>query len=543
MSLISWNDYFVTGIDIIDEQHRWLIDLINEAATVLVQPYATNHEAADRLLDQLTEYAVFHFQTEARLMADLGVDKRHTEHHLASHADFAAHVGEMRERYERTGDVSGGELLTFLANWLIFHILSDDQVLGRQLVAIRGGTSPEVAFERAEGKESDPAIQAKTHALVDLYSLINAQYTNLQAVYQELENHKQHLEEMVAQRTEQLAHARDLAEAASRAKSAFLATISHEFRTPMNAISGMSWALQGEISEPGQREKLQIISKATARLESMLAEVLDMVAVESGELVLEPLDFSLHALLDQVAEEARKDATAKGLGFSIERLPRVPDMLHGDAVRMHQILGHLLSNAVKFTPAGSVSIRVQSTADDHGMHSLEVAVTDTGIGISADDIGRLFRPFEQLDGSRARAQGGAGLGLALCQRIAHLMGGEILPSSAPGQGSRFLLRIPVRPAHAMATQPPAADDDEAAGAESRPELDLAAARILLDRLRPLVAEDDIRALTLWHEASPGLRAGFGTAATRFEKALETYDFQGALGALDGLSESLAGKAQ
>ena len=98
MSLISWNDYFVTGIDIIDEQHRWLIDLINEAATILVQPYATNHEAADRLLDQLTEYAVFHFQTEARLMTDLGVDKRHTEHHLASHADFAAHVGEMRER-------------------------------------------------------------------------------------------------------------------------------------------------------------------------------------------------------------------------------------------------------------------------------------------------------------------------------------------------------------------------------------------------------------------------------------------------------------
>ena len=156
----------------------------------------------------------------------------------------------------------------------MFHILSDDQVLGSQLVAIRKGTAPGEAFERAEGKESDPALQAKTQALIDLYQLINLQYSNLQAVYQELDEHKHHLEEMVAQRTGQLAQARDLAEAASRAKSAFLANMSHEFRTPMNAIAGMSWSLQQEVRDPAQREKLQIIARASQRLQEMLAEVL-----------------------------------------------------------------------------------------------------------------------------------------------------------------------------------------------------------------------------------------------------------------------------
>ncbi len=304
MSLITWNDYFVTGIDIIDEQHRWLIGLINEAAPVLVQPYAISHETADRLLDRLTEYAVFHFQTEAQLMTDNGIDRRHSEHHLASHGDFAAHVGEMRERYERTGDISGGELLTFLANWLVFHILSDDQVLARQLIAIRKGSAPGEAFEKAEGKESDPALQAKTQALIDLYQLINLQYSNLQSVYQELDEHKHHLEDMVAQRTGQLAQARDLAEAASRAKSAFLANMSHEFRTPMNAITGMSWSLQQEVRDPAQREKLQVIARAAQRLQEMLAEVLDMVKLESEQLTLEPVDFSLRALLAHACRDA-----------------------------------------------------------------------------------------------------------------------------------------------------------------------------------------------------------------------------------------------
>lgn len=540
MSLITWNDYFVTGIDIIDEQHRWLIDLINRAATVLVMPYASTHEAADELLDQLTEYAVFHFQTEARLMTEYGIDRRHAEHHIAAHNDFAAHVGEMRERYERTGDISGGELLTFLANWLVFHILSDDQVLGHQLVAIRSGSAANEAFEKAEGKESDPALQAKTQALIDLYQLINQQYSNLQAVYQELGEYRDHLEQKVAQRTEQLAQARDQAEAASRAKSVFLANMSHEFRTPMNAIVGMSWALLQQIDNPAQREKLQIIAKASERLQDILGEVLDMVKLESGELTLEPVDFSLHALLAHAHAAAAMAAEAKGLRFVAEIPPELPDLLHGDARRLGKMLEHLLANAVKFTESGEIRLRAETARAGSPPIQLSLTVSDTGKGIAADDINLLFRPFAQLDAASARAQGGTGLGLALCKRISRLMGGDIAVSSELGHGSSFSMTILLQAAHSPHPQSEASGtrtDAADGGGAPVPPVDWPNVRRHLERLRPLIAEDDIQALSAWNESADLLHGALGPNASQIGHELEAYNFEHALQLLD---RSIAG---
>ena len=156
MALMTWNSNFVTGIDIIDEQHQWLIDLINAAAPVLAIDYDSNHKRADGLLDQLIHYAGFHFATEDRLMREYGIDPRHQANHLDSHGSFAATVTQMRKDYASGDAPSGSKLLSFLANWLIYHILGEDQALARQMKAIDAGMTPAEAFEKAEGARRDP---------------------------------------------------------------------------------------------------------------------------------------------------------------------------------------------------------------------------------------------------------------------------------------------------------------------------------------------------------------------------------------------------
>lgn len=554
MSLITWNDYFVTGIDEIDSQHRRLIDLIGRSARVLVLPYASAHTTADKLLDALTDYVIYHFDTEARLMSEHGVDPRHSEHHLREHADFVARVGEMRRRYEKEGNISGGELLTFLANWLVFHILADDQVLGRQLRAIRAGRGPDEAFESAEGSEADPAQQAQTRALIDLYQLINVQYANLQAANQELEMHRGRLEELVARRTTQLAEARDLAEAASRAKSAFLANISHEFRTPLNAIVGMDWVLLQQIGDPGQRDKLQLIARASERLLGMLDEVLDMVKLEAEQLTLEPVDFDPRTLIERQAAHLAAKAEARGIATALAISGALPGMVHADAARIEQIIDHVLDNAVKFTARGRITLRAEmrrlAAGNDAGATPLLcIDVEDSGCGIAADQLPKLFRPFAQANGGTARAHGGTGLSLALCKRLALLQGGDIEVDSTPGRGSRFRIELPVRivvgdaaaagatppsdaSATATTTEPATAAISEASDGAPPDAAAQLAAGDLLARLRALVAEDDSRALTLWHNSRPALQAVLGAHAVRLERALAGYDFQAALAILD-----------
>ncbi len=542
MSLITWNDYFVTGIDEIDSQHRWLIDLINRAAPVLVLPYESAHAMADELLDALTQYVIFHFQTEERLMNDHGIDHRHSDHHLRVHAGFAARVGEMRQRYDRDRNITaGGDLLTFLANWLIFHILADDQVLGRQLRAIRAGKKPDEAFEDAEGKESDPAQRAQTQALIDLYQLINIQYANLQAANQELELHRGRLEELVSKRTAQLAEARDQAEAASRAKSAFLANMSHEFRTPLNAIVGMDWALLQQVSDPAQREKLRLIARASGRLLGMLDDVLDMVKLESGELTPEPVDFSPRMLIERQSANLREQAAARSLSVSVEVAEPLPEMLHADASRIEQIVSHLIDNAVKFTAEGRIVLRAGArqapTDDGHAGWSLGIEIEDSGCGIEPTQLANLFHPFAQADTSTTRAHGGTGLGLALCKRLALLLAGDIEVQSAPGLGSRFRLQVPATlitgQARMDTARPlPAAPAGPVAEVATLSPAERTAAGELLYRLRTLAAEDDSRALSLWHESAALLTTILGARTTRIEHALASYDFETALTALD-----------
>ncbi len=272
------------------------------------------------------------------------------------------------------------------------------------------------------------------------YLAIKEDITERKRMEQELERHRHHLEELVAERTVELEVAKEAAEAANRAKSSFLANMSHEIRTPMNAILGLGYLLKRSGLEPEQGERLDRLEGAARHLLTIIDDILDISRIEAGKWSLQEVDFRPEDLFGELRAMVGDKAAAKGLGlhFTAEGLPPV---LRGDATRLRQALLNYLGNAIKFSEHGDVTLRAE-VADASGQELLvRYTVADAGIGIPAEQLARLFVPFEQGDPSTTRKYGGTGLGLAITRGLAEMMGGSAGVESVPGRGSTFWLTV------------------------------------------------------------------------------------------------------
>src|SRR5262245_6073251 len=243
--------------------------------------------------------------------------------------------------------------------------------------------------------------------------------------------------ELLKERAEELEKAKLVAEASSRAKSEFLANISHELRTPMNGVIGMTDLTLASDLTPEQRQNLQMVKSSAESLLKLLNELLGYSKVEAGKLELEEIPFSPRQTLDMAAKPQAILARGKGLQFHCETPDEVPDVLIGDPERLRQILVNLIGNAVKFTERGEVRVSVERIAAAAEEVELQFTVMDTGIGVTEDKRDVIFYPFSQADGATTRRFGGTGLGLTISAHLVRMIGGRIWLESEAGRGSRF----------------------------------------------------------------------------------------------------------
>ncbi len=371
---------------------------------------------------------------------------------------------------QRTAEMFACPLEQLIGSEYVSHLQPDVQALGREnmhrlLASAIDHVDVERPYWRADGSEFwgrlvGDRFHDEQGARLGLIGMID-DISQRRRAEADLALHQLHLEERVVERTVELEQARQQAERLSRVKSEFLANMSHEIRTPLNGVLGMAHiGYRGSAADAKARQTFGKILSSGQLLLGIINDILDFSKIEAGMLKIEATPLELGALLAESLELMQEKASGKGLTLRLEKSAELPESCLGDALRLRQVLMNLLSNAIKFTEAGEVVLAAQLDGD-----ILVLCVVDTGIGMSAEQIERIFNPFEQGDSSTTRKFGGTGLGLTITHRLVKLMGGEIHVRSTPGSGSTFEVRLPyVAPGHSSPATPPSTIADGAPAA-------------------------------------------------------------------------------
>jgi signal transduction histidine kinase/CheY-like chemotaxis protein len=342
----------------------------------------------------------------------------------------------------------------YLSEHLALNVLLLTAAVLLARITSRVFTRPLVLLENAmaavkEGNLEPIQVSTSGDEIERLAIGFNEMIESLASSRGQVREHREKLEEKIRERTSELQASMDRAEAATRAKSDFLANMSHELRTPLNGIQGMlEIALDSELTA-AQRGELETARECSNSLLALVNDILDLSKIEAGKMTLEKIPFDPRELIGSCSRLLSAKAGDQGLQLTCEIAPEVPAHLLGDPLRVRQIVVNLLDNAVKYTNAGSVRLRLTNVpAFAANRVRLRLDVTDTGIGIPADKLKTIFDEFTQADGSNARRYGGTGLGLAIANKLVQMYHGRIWVESEAGRGSAFHVEIDLEESHA-----------------------------------------------------------------------------------------------